>query len=143
VTTLLELAESISRAAHHGQTEESTGDDYILHVIRVAALVDGVSAKAVAWLHDVIEDSDLTLEDLEKKNIPPQIVWSVDLLTRHPDTTYQQYIKHIKRSRDHLAVEVKIADLKDHLRPNCPERLVARYKEAWLILTGSPWSGDV
>jgi hypothetical protein len=54
---VVQIAERIARVAHAGQKEESTGDDYIHHVERVAALVDGDDAKAVAWLHDVIEDN--------------------------------------------------------------------------------------
>jgi hypothetical protein len=63
----------------------STGDDYIHHVERVAALVDGDDAKAVAWLHDVIEDNPAwTFDRLKGAGIPPRLIRPVSLLTRQP-----------------------------------------------------------
>jgi (p)ppGpp synthase/HD superfamily hydrolase len=57
VDSELQLAERIARKAHAGQMDTVTGADYITHVERVVALVEGDEAKAVAWLHDVVEDS--------------------------------------------------------------------------------------
>lgn len=127
---LLALAEAIARNAHAGQTEESTGDDYILHVERVVGLVEGDEAKAVAWLHDVIEDSDMDTGTLLDVGIPSRIVRAVLELTRIERQPYEQYIADLKLSGDPLALAVKRADLIDHLRPNCPERLRPRYEAA-------------
>lgn len=136
-------AEAMARVAHQGQTELSTGDDYILHVGRVVALVDGDDEKAVAWLHDVVEDSEVFSEDADDKLrqiVPEAIVQAVLLLTRgwyQPKSTpYAEYINHIVASRNGLAIAVKIADLRDHLRPNCPERLRPKYEAALAVLTG-------
>src|ERR1700722_13385155 len=91
------LAEDIAREAHAGQTEESTGDAYIKHVERVVDLVEGEHAKAVAWLHDVIEDSPNTAEDVIAIVMPIRIVAAVALLTCHERTeTYADYIQNIK-----------------------------------------------
>jgi len=125
------MAEEIARRAHLGQTEESTGDDYIRHIERVVDLVTGDDEKAVAWLHDVIEDSPITGADLLAAGISARIVFAVVRLTRDEATTsYFEYIRQIKDSGDHLAIAVKTADLIDHLRPNCPERLRPRYEMA-------------
>jgi hypothetical protein len=133
---LLARAEDISREAHAGQTEEGTGDAYIKHVERVVELVEGENAKMVAWLHDVIEDSATTAADLIARGMPLEIVHSVELLTRSASQTYAAYIQKIKDSGDALAIAVKLADLKDHFRPNCPARLRPQYEKAWKTFTG-------
>ncbi len=131
---LLVLAEAIARLAHRGQKEESTGDDYIRHVERVVALVDGDDAKAVAWLHDVVEDSTVTIRDLCRAGIADDILDAVEALTR-TDLNYAEYIDSIRMLGPELARVVKIADLRDHLRPNCPERLRPRYERALAALS--------
>jgi (p)ppGpp synthase/HD superfamily hydrolase len=138
MTKLLETAEQIARQAHDGQHEKSTGDDYIRHVERVVALVEDDEAKAVAWLHDVLEDSPWTEYDLLDKDISRRVFDAVRLLTRvhQSAVTYAAYIERIYTSGDTLAVRVKIADLQDHLRPNCPTRLRPRYEAALARLTG-------
>lgn len=123
------LAESIARRAHAGQTEESTGDPYIYHVQRVVALVQGDAAKAVAWLHDVIEDTAVTVVDLVSAGIALDVIEAVMLLTR-TDETYAEYISTIQASANPLALAVKIADLHDHLRPTCPAQRRPRYERA-------------
>ena len=133
------IAERIARLAHAGQTEESTGDDYIRHVERVVGLVDGDDAKAVAWLHDVIEDSDWTAVDLARAGIAPLVIAAVELLTHDPRVSYEEYIAALVESQAPaapLARAVKRADLRDHLRPNCPARLQSRYEAALIVLTG-------
>ena len=132
------LAEDIAREAHAGQIEESTGDSYIKHVERVVDLVEGEDAKTVAWLHDVIEGSGTTAAELIARGMPPRIVHAVELLTRQSSQPYVAYIEEIRASGDLLAIAVKLADLKDHLRPNCPARLRPRYEDAWRTLTGEP-----
>lgn len=133
------LAESIARTAHAGQAEESTGDPYVLHLERVANLVEGEDAKAVAWLHDVLEDTEVTLAELDSYGFSDEIVDAVDTLTRKPGEAYADYIDYILATEDPLAIAVKLADLLHHLRPNCPERLRPRYLEAWKTLTGEEW----
>ena len=58
-----ELAQSIAVSAHKGQVDKA-GKPYIMHPAHVAASVQGDAAKAVAWLHDVVEDTPLTFADL-------------------------------------------------------------------------------
>jgi (p)ppGpp synthase/HD superfamily hydrolase len=141
VESELAVAERIAVFAHAGQFEESTGDPYICHVERVVNFVKGDEAKAVAWLHDVIEDSPLDAQDLLKYGISPAVIYAVVLLSREEEgeETYADYIRSIKNSGNPLALAVKIADMRDHLRPSCPERLRPRYEKAWQVLTGEPW----
>lgn len=137
----LETAIALARRHHAGQTEESTGDPYEKHLERVAAFVFSDAAKIVAWLHDILEDTPLIAADLRQAGIPQALVASVIILTRRSDETYAQYIERVANSNDRLALEVKLADLHDHLRPNCPERLRPRYERAVRFLTGevSAW----
>jgi (p)ppGpp synthase/HD superfamily hydrolase len=134
MATDLALAEKIARAAHQGQLEKLTGDEYIRHVERVVASVHGAEAKTVAWLHDVLEDTPITENDLKAQGIPEPVIQAVALLTRVPPLDYRAYIQQIKDSGNELAIAVKLADLKDHLRPNCPAGRRSRYEEAWRVL---------
>jgi (p)ppGpp synthase/HD superfamily hydrolase len=134
--TELQIAEQIAREAHAGQKEESTGDDYIHHVERVVAMVEGDEAKAVAWLHDVIEDSEFTSTDLDERGISQRIIRSVLLLTQYNGEIRADYIRAIKDSDDQIVLEVKKADLRDHLRPNCPPSLRKRYERELAELEG-------
>lgn len=67
-----ELAQSIAAAAHKGQVDKA-GKPYIEHPAHVAASVQGDAAKAVAWLHDVVEDTPLTFADLRKEELRPKL----------------------------------------------------------------------
>lgn len=131
-------AEAIAYLAHRGQVEESTGDPYIEHVRRVVRLVKTPDERIVAWLHDVLEDSDITLIDLHQCGIRYEWLGSVVILTRAKSEGYLEYIRRIVDRGDPVARAVKLADLRDHLRPNCPERLRARYHKAWAMLSTEP-----
>ena len=107
--TQSELAKSIAHAAHEGQLDKA-GKPYIEHPRTVADAVEGDTAKAVAWLHDVIEDSSMTFEDLKAEGITPEIINHVRLLTHDKSVPYLDYIAAIKG--DPVACEVKLADLR-------------------------------
>ena len=125
-----EPPEQIAREAHTGQKDKA-GNDYIGHVERVAAGVDGEDARAVAWLHDVLEDTDVTCCDLARAGIPQRIIDAVKVLTRDKCDTYDTYIGLVLSAHDPLALAVKLADLNDHLtNPGCPDRLRPRYEKA-------------
>ncbi|MCW6667093.1 GTP pyrophosphokinase [Aerococcaceae bacterium NML190938] len=105
---MLKLALEIAKKAHAGQVDKA-GKDYIQHPIYVSSLVDSPEAKAVALLHDVLEDSDYTAGDLLVAGLPYKIVEAVEILTKHPEESYDEYLSKIKRND--LARVVKIADL--------------------------------
>ncbi len=135
----LEKALEIALHAHSG-VKDKAGHPYILHVLRVMHAVEGLTAKTVALLHDVLEDSSITLSDLEHKGFPKEILTAVDHLTRRPDEKYSQYIKRL--SQNPLARMVKIADLKDNLDASRLKRVeevdqqrLNKYLEALKFLT--------
>ena len=66
-------------------------------------------AKTVALLHDVVEDSDWTLEDLRKEGLPEEVVQAVGILTKKRNENYEEYILRVKQNP--LARQVKLADL--------------------------------
>lgn len=105
---------AIARQAHAGQTDKS-GVDYIYHPLTVALLCNSTEEKIVALLHDVIEDTSVTMEDLKEYKFPKVVYDSLELLTHIPDKSnqhdYEDYVKRIKSSGNRTAINVKIADL--------------------------------
>ena len=107
--SMVDLALSIARRAHEGQLDKA-GVDYIEHPIYVASQVDTEEEKAVALLHDVLEDSPITAEELLIAGLPEEIVTAVKVLTKKPMQDYQVYLETVKKNS--LARVVKLADLK-------------------------------
>lgn len=108
-------ATEIARTAHEGQVDKA-GVDYILHPLSVMEMVEGEETKMVAVLHDVVEDSDMTLERLIQMGCPVHIANSVGLVTHSPDydDTHEGYFRDIRKiasSGDQNAIDVKYADL--------------------------------
>ena len=106
---MLELALSIATEAHRGQFDKA-GVDYVEHPIYVASQVDSEEEKAVALLHDVIEDSSVTAEELLNAGLPETVVTAVQILSKKKGQDYQTYLKTVKSNP--LARAVKLADLK-------------------------------
>ena len=106
---MLELALSIATEAHRGQFDKA-GIDYIEHPIYVASQVDTEEEKAVALLHDVIEDSPFTAEELLLAGLPETVVTAVQILSKKKGQDYQTYLENVKSNS--LARVVKLADLK-------------------------------
>ena len=109
---LLDKAVSIAKLAHQGQVDKA-GVDYINHPLRVMDAVEEEKEKIVAVLHDVVEDSEITLEDLRKHGFDDEVVIAVGCLTRLPGESYEKFIGRIKSNR--LARNVKLQDLKDNM----------------------------
>ena len=106
---MLELALSIATEAHRGQFDKA-GIDYIEHPIYVASQVDTEEEKAVALLHDVIEDSPFTAEELLLAGLLETVVTAVQILSKKKGQDYQTYLENVKSNP--LARVVKLADLK-------------------------------
>lgn len=105
---------------HSGQTDKQ-GDPYILHVLRVMLSQRSEIGRIIALLHDVVEDTPTTLEDLNQ-HYAPAIVKGVDYLTKREGETYDQYIDRICGAPLEIR-RIKMADLHDNLDPNRLERL--------------------
>ena len=107
--SMVDLALSIARQAHEGQLDK-VGVDYIEHPIYVASQVDTEEEKAVALLHDVLEDSPVSAEELLQAGLPETVVTAVQVLTKKKEQDYQTYLETVKKNP--LARVVKLADLK-------------------------------
>ncbi|SRR5260221_10108028 len=136
--TLLERAIQIALTAHAGQTSRDASP-YILHPLRLMAEMDSDDERIVALLHDVIEDSSLTPEDLQKEGFASEVVEAVRLLTHEESVPNEEYVRRIKPNA--LARKVKLADLRDNadLRrmSGNQEKDSARLKKylgGWMIL---------
>lgn len=103
-----ELALKIATEAHKGQVDKA-GVPYINHPLTVASLVDTEEEKIVALLHDTIEDTNITEQDLLNYGFSNKIVEAVKLLTHNKNVPYMDHIAKIKDNK--LARKVKIADL--------------------------------
>lgn len=106
-TDLTRKAMVIAYNAHMGQVDK-VGVPYIYHPIHLAESMDSEYSCCAALLHDVVEDTDVTFEDLEK-DFPKEVVDAVRLLTHDLNVDYMEYVKNIKENE--IAKKVKIADL--------------------------------
>ena len=137
--TYMALALNVAMTAHKGQVDKA-GEPYINHLLRVVIGASGRgkgrTTMIVALLHDVLEDSDMTAEDLLNARICEEDVLSIQLLTRTTDVTYMDYIRAICASDDPVAIAVKQADIADHLQDtdSIPASLIRRYNTAQIEL---------
>ena len=106
-----ELAFQIAKKAHSKQVDKA-GKDYILHLMKVASYMDTDTEKAVAYLHDVLEDTNVTEDEL-RNMFPNEIVDGVITLTHRKDESYFEYISRVSTSK--LAKKIKVADLLHNL----------------------------
>ncbi len=104
---MIKIAKEIATIAHKDQTDKA-GKPYIKHLEAVASKVHNMEQKTVAWLHDVLEDTDYTKEQLAVF-FPPNIVEAVAALTKRRGEQYEDYLKRI--AENPLATIVKMADL--------------------------------
>lgn len=93
--------------AHSGQVDKA-GEPYVQHVCAVAEKFTNEKLKIIALLHDVIEDTDVTEEEL-RKEFPDEIVNAIVVLTKRKGEDYFDYLRRVKENP--LACEVKLADL--------------------------------
>lgn len=114
--SLLHKAVRIACEAHAGQSDKA-GEPYLFHVFRVALAVETEEERAVAALHDVLEDTSVTLGDLVDAGLSADVVAAVFALSRikRYGETYSEYIERV--AANDLARRVKLADLADNLRP--------------------------
>ncbi len=133
----LETALKLAVEAHYGQRDKG-GRPYIFHPLRVAAGCSG-KAKVAALLHDTVEDTSVTFEQLAELGIDGEILAAVKLLTHDKRVPYLDYVRKIRENP--IAREVKLSDLRDNmdisrlgsLTDEDLERL-RKYHEAYTIL---------
>jgi (p)ppGpp synthase/HD superfamily hydrolase len=108
----LEDAIALAVEAHRGQ-QDKIGQPYIVHPLRVMLRLDSEHARMAGVLHDLVEDTPYTLDDLRRLGYPDAVVVAIDCLTRRESETYEQFIE---RAGAHpLARRVKLADLEDNM----------------------------
>ena len=154
---LLAKAMRLAHEAHAGQwrydprgePDPETGlrpetEPYIFHPVRVASRVSFPIAKAVALLHDVIEDTDLEAADLIDNGFPAVVVEAVVAMSQRKDEgersrSGEKYFDYIERIRQNpLATYVKLADLADNSADQPPgASILKRYDRAWTLLAGA------
>ena len=113
-STQLSLARELAFAQHEGQYDK-LGQPYIFHVESVAKGVAhlGAEYETIAWLHDIVEDTDTTLDDIELQ-FGARVRRKVDAITQRPNEAYfETYIARLKQSK--IAKQVKFADASHNL----------------------------
>jgi (p)ppGpp synthase/HD superfamily hydrolase len=139
----LERAIEIATEAHRGQLDKA-GCDYIEHPLRVMAAGKSLDEKIVGVLHDVVEDTNWTFEDLAAEGFSAEVIEALRCVTKLSESEpYDKFIARVKRNP--LAVAVKLNDLSDNMDirrlPYLSDKDVKRlkrYLKAYKQLTGVP-----
>ena len=140
----LDTAILLATKAHAGQKDKA-GQPYILHLMRVALNVKSADARIVAFLHDIIEDTDYDESALLAAGFPAYIVLAVKTLTKRRGEPYDAFIRRV--GHNDLAREVKLADLEDNMDMSrlprvteVDEERYRKYLRAHGYLLGATWS---
>lgn len=113
----VEDALALALQAHRGQVDLD-GLPYILHPLRVGLMGRCDSEIIAGFLHDVVEDTDYTLQDLARLGVDKEVTDALALLTHEGSRSYQEYLERILVSDNALALAVKCNDLQDNLSRN-------------------------
>ena len=137
-TPMTKKALKLCFEAHKDQLDKS-GLPYVFHPFHLAEQMDDEISTVCALLHDVVEDTDITFENLEQMGFPKEVLDVLLLLTHDEAVPYMEYVKNI--SKNPIAKKVKIADLlhnSDVTRLDCIDEKAKirnqKYKEALQIL---------
>lgn len=130
----LEKAIALAAVLHVGQVDLA-GNPYIMHPMRVMTGVSTYDAMVVAALHDLIEDTDITLESLKELGFRKEIVEAVDAVSKRDGEEYMDYVA--RAAANPIGIQVKLSDLKDNLAKTrkLPEderskKKIKKYKKA-------------
>lgn len=148
-------AERLARKLHKGQFRRDGKTPYIKHVESVAKRVQSyvtdrrlaihLTAQTVAWLHDIIEDTDMTAEGLADLGFARSTINSVVAITKVKGEAYEDYLKRVKK--DDCARQVKILDMIDNLADKATTKQMSKYAKAMQYLLDNPvgvfWEEDV
>lgn len=113
---LVSKAKAIAEYFHLGQYRQGGCEPYFNHLERVASHFAGGPIKAAAWLHDILEDTVVTEETLQKHSIPEEVIQTVKILTRDVlKESYYDFIFRIVNSGNVAAMFIKISDIEDNI----------------------------
>jgi len=136
------LAKHVMAEAFRGMHDREGVPTYV-HSINVSIMLgpQATSAeRAIAYLHDVLEDTEWTVSMLKARGVPLKIIDSVVLLTRDNVHSYEEYIDNLLASGDSAAINVKIADLRTNItRRGTATKHFRRYWAALEKLLGVDW----
>jgi len=128
--SILERAIEIAAKAHAGQVDKA-GQPYILHPLRVMLRVSSEHERIAAVLHDVVEDTDVSLERLVAEGFPPEVIAAVDALTKRPGESRLDAAH--RAAADKIGRKVKLADNAENMDlsriQNPTTRDIARVEE--------------
>ena len=132
----IEDALRIAIEAHEGQ-KDLDGNPVILHPMTVALAGRNREEQIAGLLHDVVEDTGFTFEDLLQRGVDEKIVDALRLLTHTKDLTYEEYVNRIATSGNDIAIHVKYNDLCHNLkrgRAGGHTKQVAKHKKAFAVI---------
>jgi (p)ppGpp synthase/HD superfamily hydrolase len=135
---MLGKAIAIAAQAHQDQYDKA-GAPYILHPLRMMLRMSSETEMIAAVLHDVVEDTDWTLEQLRQAGFAEEVVQAVECVTHRDHETYDEFVARVRTNV--IARKVKLADLEDNmdmrrlgtLTEKDTQRL-HKYHRAWLAL---------
>lgn len=107
----LERAIEIAARTHAGQVDKG-GAPYILHPLRVMLRVAPGAQQIVAVLHDVVEDSEVTFEDLEREGFSAEVINGLRAVTKVEGESYEDFVA--RAALDPVGKAVKLADLMEN-----------------------------
>ena len=110
----IELALQIAVSMHDGQVDLD-GKPAILHALAVGMAGENALEQCVGFLHDVVEDTDLTFESLQRVGVASEVIRALQILTHDKSVPYMDYIRSIEASGNEAALKVKINDLRHNL----------------------------
>ena len=126
----IERAIEIAATAHAGQRDKA-GQPYIFHPLRVMLRVDGAHEQMAAVLHDVVEDTSVTLDNLAQEGFPSEVLRAIAALTKLPGETRLEAAA--RAAADPVARKVKLADNAENMDlsriPNPTDKDYARCRE--------------
>ena len=139
---ILADAMALATEAHKGQYDKS-GVSYILHPLRIMHQMHTETEQIVGVLHDIIEDTPITLQELQEEGYSHEIIDALDHLTRRENESYDGFIMRCRENP--MALKVKIADLEDNMDIRRLDKVTEgdldrlnRYLVAWRYLTCVP-----
>lgn len=132
----LKVAIEMAHEAHKNQ-KRFDGTPYILHLFRVMGKQKTEVTRIIAMLHDIVEDTSITIDDLQNAGFESQIIDAIKLMTHDNTIDYDVYVNRMCVDRN--AIVVKMADLEDNLnmleipklKPKDLERLVKYHRNWW------------
>ena len=132
----IEDALRIAIEAHEGQ-KDLDGNPVILHPLTVGLAGHNREEIVAGFLHDVVEDTDITFKELQSRGVDDSIIDALQLLTHRKDSPYEEYVNNIAKSGNSIALHVKYNDLCHNLkrgRAGGHWKIVSKHEKALAII---------